>query len=94
MKKKLEVEATTLDEEIEEQSPSEEETTVPVTVTGVGIVTTTSLRVRSDPASTGTILGFLDGGTRVQIMKQIDEYYEILYKHEAAYVASKFVREV
>jgi uncharacterized protein YgiM (DUF1202 family) len=90
MKKKLEVEATTLDEEIEEQSPSEEE----ITVTGVGIVTTTSLRVRSDPASTGTILGFLDGGTRVQITKQIDEYYEILYKHEAAYVASKFVREV
>lgn len=58
-----------------------------------GTVTADSLNVRSKPSTSGTLLGKLIKGERVQLLsKENTNWYKINYKGKSAYISSNYVK--
>ncbi|MBE7084354.1 MAG: NlpC/P60 family protein [Clostridiales bacterium] len=51
---------------------------------------TNSLRIRSTPSSSGTVLGYLDKDDALQITGETGEYYRSVFKEKQAYVSKKY----
>ena len=81
--------------ESETESETEETTTLPPTTTEEGyyISTTNSLRVRSEANSNATILGLLNVGDSIRVIRFINDTWALVsYQGREAFVAREYIR--
>jgi Cell wall-associated hydrolases (invasion-associated proteins) len=61
--------------------------------TGVGAISGSSVRMRSDASTSSSIVATLDKGTAVSILGQQDGWYRISYSGSTGYVSADFLTE-
>lgn len=57
-----------------------------------GMVTATSLNVRSQPNTNSQILGTLPYGTNIELVEKVNSWYKISFQNKTAYVCSDYIR--
>lgn len=59
---------------------------------GTGVVTGSSLRLRSEPSLNSSTLTYLNKGTEVAVLEQLDGWFKIEYKDMTGYVSADYLR--
>lgn len=58
---------------------------------GTGIITATSLRVRSEPTTSASTIMLIEKGAEVSVLEQLDGWYKIVYEEKTGYVSDDYV---
>lgn len=78
----------------EESSPVQSETAEPKTVNGI-VCNSPFVNVRIGPSDKNGVITVLNQGTRVKIVSEIGEFYEIRFGRDlTGYIKTKFCKEV
>ena len=58
---------------------------------GTGVVSASSLRMRSEPSLTSSTITYLPNGTVVSVHEQLDGWYKVVYNDMTGYVSSDYL---
>ena len=58
---------------------------------GTGIITASSLRMRSEPTTDASTIMLIEKGAEVSVHEQLDGWYKIVYKEKTGYVSDDYV---
>lgn len=58
---------------------------------GTGVVTATSLRMRSEPSVNASIILMIENGEEVSVQEKLDGWYKIVYNEQTGYVSDDYV---
>lgn len=58
---------------------------------GTGIITATSLRMRSEPSVGASVILMIENGEEVAVQEKLDGWYKIVYNEQTGYVADEYV---
>ena len=66
--------------------------TAHATQIGIGVVTGSSLRLRSEPSLNSSTLTYLNKGTEVAVLEQLDGWFKVEYKDMTGYVSADYLQ--